>query len=917
MTDPMDRLTTALAGRYAIERELGAGGMATVYLAEDVRHHRKVALKVLRPELAAILGGERFLKEIEVTANLQHPNILPLYDSGAVYRPVDGSAGRVIGDASEDRSLDPSTQRTLEFLFYVMPYVEGETLRAKMSREKQLGVEETIAIAKDVADALHFAHQRGVVHRDIKPENILLQQGKPLVADFGIALAVSHAGGTRLTETGLSLGTPHYMSPEQATGDRELDARSDVYSLGALVYEMLSGEPPHHGTTVQAIIARILSEDPAPVTRQRPAVPAHVDAAIRKALDKTPADRFPTAAKFAEALTNPAFTVSGTVPPSTTPAPGASRRAAVTIGLAAVAVLAIAVAVAGWLRSTPKQVVRVSIAIHDDAALTEQSTLRLAISPDGRRFVYVGPASSTSLNRQLWLRDLDALGARPIPGTEGAMAPFFSRDGASIAFVTGEPGDLRVVPTDGGPVRTIVTGGADPWGGDWGPDGRIYFTGPDGQLLRVAPGGTAIDTLAIPDRAKGETEYDFAHVLPNGKGVIVEIWRSSIDDADIGVVSLATGEVTSLVEGVNARYLPTGHLLWITADGMLLAAPFDLDRMALRGPSMLLEQGIAVDPDAGVGQYALSENGHLIYEAGSAAGVAQLQWVNRRGEATPVDPDWWGAFGYVALSPDGTSAALTQGGTDGTHVWVKDFAAGGLLRLTLGSGTFDRPRWTPDGLSVTYRGGSAGDRGVWIRRADASLPAERAVVLGEGLFADEAVWSPDGTWLVIRANRQNTGRDLLAIRPGVDTVPRVLVATAQDEYSPIISPNGRWLAYTSNESGQEEVYVRPFENPDRARWVVSVGGGTEPVWARNGREIFYRSRAGDLTRRSVAESPELNLGPVETLFDGTGFRTDHYHRAYDIAPDGDRFLMVRRQGLVSELVLVVNWFEELKAKLGR
>jgi Tol biopolymer transport system component len=898
MTEVIDRLTTALAGRYTIERELGAGGMATVYLAEDVKHHRKVALKVLRPELAAILGAERFLKEIEVTANLQHPNILPLYDSG--------------------RAAGPAGEAGSEFLYYVMPYVEGETLRDKMAREKQLGLDETIAIAKDVADALHFAHQRGIVHRDIKPENILLQQGKPLVADFGIALAVSHAGGTRLTETGLSLGTPHYMSPEQATGDRELDARSDVYSLGAMVYEMLAGEPPHHGNTVQAIVARILSEDPPPVTKQRPAVPAHVDAAIRQALDKTPADRFPTAAKFAEALTNPSFALPTqavtTAHPSAVPP---FRRYAVPITLAVIATLAIAAAVAGWLRTTPRQVIRVSMAIHEDAALTEQSTLRLAISPDGQRIVYVGPAANTTLNRQLWLRDLDALSARPLQGTEGAMAPFFSRDGRSIGFFTGEPGDLRVVPTDGGPVRTIVTAGADPWGGDWGPDGRVYFTGPDGHLLRVSPGGTALDTLAAPERTKGELEYDFAHVLPNGKGVIVEIWHSSIDDADIAVVSLETGAVTTLLPGVNARYLPTGHLVWVTADGMLLAAPFDIERMEFSGPSTLIEQGIAIDPDAGTGQFAVSENGHLVYEAGSASGVSQLQWVTREGEATPLDPDWWGAFGYVALSPDGRSLALTQSGSEGTHVWVKDLAGGGLLRLALGAGTFDRPNWTPDGTSVTYRGGSASDRGVWTRRADASQPVERAVELPEGLFADEAVWAPDGRTLVIRAQGSGTVRDILVMRPGVDTVPQALIATAQEEYSPIISPNGRWIAYTSNEAGQEEVYVRPFENPDRARWAVSVGGGTEPLWARDGREIFYRSGRGDLTRRTVAETPDLSLGPVEKLFDARGFRADHYHRAYDITPRGDRFLMVRRQGLVSELVLVANWFEELKAKVAQ
>jgi serine/threonine-protein kinase len=897
MTTPVDRLTTALAGRYTIERELGAGGMATVYLAEDMKHHRKVALKVLRPELAAIVGGERFLKEIEVTANLQHPNILPLYDSG-----------RASGPAGESGS---------EFLFYVMPYVEGETLREKMTREKQLGVGETVAIAKDVADALHFAHQRGIVHRDIKPENILLQQGKPVVADFGIALAVSHAGGARLTETGLSLGTPHYMSPEQATGDRELDARSDVYSLGAMVYEMLAGEPPHHGNTVQAIIARILSEDPQPVTRQRPAVPPHVDAAIRKALDKTPADRFPSAAKFAEALTNPSFTLSHTAVAPAAAAGAPTRRPVLTMALAAVAVLAVAAAVAGWVRREPKQVVRVSMAIHEDAALTEQSTLRLAMAPDGRSFVYVGPAGTSQQNRQLWLRDLDALSARPLPGTEGAMAPFFSRDGASIGFFTGEPGDLRVVPTGGGPVRTIVASVADPWGGDWGPDGRVYFTGGDGHLLRVSPGGTVIDTVASPDRAKNELEFDFAHVLPNGKGVIVEIWHSSVDDADIGVISLETGTVTTLAQGTNARYLPTGHLMWGTADGLLMAAPFDLDRLAFSGPSVLLEQGVAVDADAGAAQFGVSETGHLIYEAGSAAGVAQLQWVTRDGVATPVDPSWWGSIGYVAVSPDGKSVALTQSGAEGTHVWVKDLVAGGLLRLSLGSGTFDRPRWTPDGKSVTYRGGGTDRRGIWTRRADASQPAERAVELPAGLLADEAVWSPDGVWLVFRASRPNSGRDVLAIRPGVDTAPQALLAAAQEEYSPLVSPNGKWLAYTSNESGQEEVYVRPFASPDRARWVVSVGGGTEPLWAASGREIFYRQPSGDLVRRTVTETPDLSLGQVEKLFDARPYRSDHYHRSYDIAPKGDRFLMVRRQGLVSELVLVTNWFEELKAKAAQ
>jgi serine/threonine-protein kinase len=274
VSDAGARLTAALADRYRIERELGQGGMATVYLAEDLKHHRKVAVKVLRPELAAVLGAERFLAEIKVTANLQHPNLLPLFDSG--------EAGG--------------------FLYYVMPYVEGETLRARLGRERQLPVEDVIRLVTLLANALDYAHAQGVIHRDLKPENILLQAGQPVIADFGIALAVAQAGGSRVTETGLSLGTPHYMSPEQAAGDRELDARSDQYALGAVTYELLSGEPPHTGPTAQAIIARLMTETPRSLRATRPAVPVAVDLAVGRALAKSPADRFASCGAFAQAL---------------------------------------------------------------------------------------------------------------------------------------------------------------------------------------------------------------------------------------------------------------------------------------------------------------------------------------------------------------------------------------------------------------------------------------------------------------------------------------------------------------------------------------------------------------------------------------------------------------------------------------
>src|SRR5512134_1285113 len=324
MPEVIARLNHAFAGRYQLERELGRGGMATVYLAQDLKHQRQVALKVLKPELAAVLGADRFVQEITTTAALQHPHILPLFDSG--------SAGG--------------------FLYYVMPYVEGETLRSKLSRETQLGIEEAVRIACEVADALDYAHRHGVIHRDIKPENILLHDGRPMVADFGIALALSAAAGGRMTETGMSLGTPHYMSPEQATAEKLITARSDIYSLGSVLYEMLTGNPPHVGASAQQIIMKIVTEEAAPVTKLRKAVPGNVAAAVAQALEKLPADRFASAADFGAALRSPAFTAVGAAAPAARAGGVPPRRSAVTVVLAALAILATTLGAWGWLRPT-------------------------------------------------------------------------------------------------------------------------------------------------------------------------------------------------------------------------------------------------------------------------------------------------------------------------------------------------------------------------------------------------------------------------------------------------------------------------------------------------------------------------------------------------------------------------------------
>ncbi|MBP9199890.1 MAG: serine/threonine protein kinase, partial [Gemmatimonadales bacterium] len=370
----LEQLSAALADRYRVERELGAGGMATVYLAHDLRHDRKVALKVLRPELAAVIGGERFLAEIRTTANLQHPHILALFDSGRV-----GAAGA-----------------GTEIVFYVMPFVEGESLRDRISREKQLPVHEAVRIAREVADALEYAHRHTVIHRDVKPENILLHGGHAMVADFGIALAASRSeGGSRMTETGLSLGTPHYMSPEQAMGERDITARSDVYALGCVLYEMLTGEPPFTGPTPQAIVARMMTEEPRSLTLQRKSIPPQVEAAVTTALEKLPADRFPSAAAFAAALEDPAFARSSGAAAGR-PGAGAAPRWATTgrVVLATAAVVAaVTFGLARWSLARgsggESRPVHVSVALPDGHELGSVYLRPLAISPDGTRLAYV------------------------------------------------------------------------------------------------------------------------------------------------------------------------------------------------------------------------------------------------------------------------------------------------------------------------------------------------------------------------------------------------------------------------------------------------------------------------------------------------------------------------------------------------
>jgi len=887
MTDPIPKLAGALAERYKIERELGQGGMATVYLAHDVKHDRKVALKVLKPELAAILGADRFLHEIKTTANLQHPHILPLHDSG--------EAGGMV--------------------FYVMPFVEGESLRDRLVREKQLPVEEAVRIAREVADALDYAHRHGVIHRDIKPENILLHDGRAQVADFGIALAAARTdGGSRMTETGMSLGTPFYMSPEQAMGEREITARSDVYALGCVTYEMLVGEPPFMGPTAQAIIARVMTESPRSLQLQRHTIPTHVEAAIRRALEKLPADRFQSAAEFSTALGDQRYVSRITV---TTVAQGASprggRRWAAPAGLGAVAILA-ALAVWGWLRpAAALPVARFSVRVPESQAIaTNRVGSVLALSADGQNLVYVGQVGG---DVQLWSRQFDQLEATPIPGTTGAFMPSLSPDGQSVAFAVAGP-QLRVASLTGGPPITLLDDQAA--GPSWGTDGFIYVSGALGSkvgIRRIAATGGVPDTITTIDSIGDVRGHLWSDALPSGRGVIFTIGRTDPAASDIAVVDLKSRKVTTLLRGTFARYVTSGHLLYTRSDGALFAVPFDQKRLAVTGPPIPIMEGLDVDAIGSV-DLAVSRNGTLAYLGGRAL-PDELVWVDREGREQKLDSlANMARVSGVALSRDGNRLAISGTVEGNEDVWLYDLAQKTLSRLTFASEPDLRPIWEPDGKTLTYIAVTGGSRSLYRVSADgSSQPSE--LFAWPGQLVQEASWAPDGRTLAIRVGpRPGSGRDIGYVVLGRDSVPTMLVNSKFDENTPRLSPDGKWLAYASDESGKLEIYVRPFP-AGGGRWQVSTEGGSEPLWSRRGDEIFYRSGDQHLMAAQVHTAPTFSVGTRARLFRSLNYGADPTYTRFDVTPDGRRFIFARQPPSDRDLIVALNWAEELKRRGGK
>ncbi len=872
-----DRLAAALADRYTLERELGAGGMATVYLAADLKHDRKVAIKVLKPDLAAVLGAERFVTEIKTTAALQHPHILPLFDSGT----ADG------------------------FLFYVMPFIEGETLRTKLDRERQLGIDEAVRIAREVADALDYAHRHGVIHRDIKPENILLHDGRATVADFGIALAVSAAAGGRMTETGLSLGTPHYMSPEQATAEREITGRSDIYSLGCVLYEMLAGNPPHVGASAQQIIMKIVTEEAAPVTTLRKAVPPHVADAVAQALEKLPADRWETAKAFSEALTG-----TGTVAArrsTTAGRTGGGRSSGTPLSLPRLIVgataLGVVAALVGWGlgRSGAEEVLppvtRFVIAPARDGQIRDPAGSSIAVSPDGSRIVYTG---RDSLGQpMLYLRELANEIARPLPGTEGGSAPAFSPDGQQVAFA--QDGRTRRMSLAGGGILTVVDRSSV--GISWGPDDHLYF-GSSGTLglVRVPITGGSIDTIKSEGDPNSGLSYRWPDALPDGRGVLITLVRNG--KPELAAVSLPDGRLHEFGQpGMYPRWLNGGYLAYLQSDGTLMVAPFDARRWRLAGQAIPVAQEVSYGP-AFPGKLGLSRTGVLAFLPGGlsinrdlqlldADGRLQELPVPNRGVATP------------RFSPDGRRVVMEvqdyaiQGRGD---LWLYDLSARSLTRLTTDSASVS-PEWLPGGRHVAYI-----SRNKLLRvPIDGSSLADTLAELQSGAASLQV--DREGGFIVYRAGISGQWR-LYQLSLREDRAERQLTRGAFIEVSPALSPDGEWLAYLSDEAGSRELYVRQLSGQE-GRWRVPALGATEPRWLADGGTLMYRD-GGSLLAVSFMPGPEPAFGEPRRLFDAPAL--DNWTTVeWDRSPDGNRYVFVARRDVNNmRMVVMLHWLEQLR-----
>ena len=900
-------MSVKAVSHYLIEEKLGEGGMGTVYRAEDTKLKRAVALKFLRTDaLGSDEHKERFLREAQAAAALDHPNICTVYE------------------IDEDRGQT----------FIAMALLEGQTVRDKI-RSRPLKLDEALDIAIQTARALHSAHQKGIVHRDIKSANLMVtREGQVKILDFGLAKLAER---TQLTEAATLLGTPAYMSPEQAQR-LTTDHRTDIWSLGVVIYEMLTGRRPFEGERTQAVLYSIINEAHEPLTALRAGVPVALDRIVSKAMAKSADERYQHAEEMLVDLRALARSLDSTTrlkPPSKLASgrapPPPLRKVAISWSLAGLFGVLFGLALwAPWRSSTnPAAVVRFStdLAGGETVDLTQHEVLvgfsgsSLALSPDGSKLVYVSRRQNRT---HLSLRLLDRYSAQPIPDTDGALGPFFSPDGRWIGFYAG--GQVKTVSLEGGSAQSLCPLNVMFFGGSWVGDDALYFSDCTTGIKRVAIGGGAPElvTEVVHTREHPEMQHQFPQMLPDGETLLFTVWNAA-ENASIAVHSLTDGtHKTILSRGTYGRYVPTGHLLYAWR-GDLLAAPFHLETLQVTGAGIPVVEGVRMEADRGAAHYAVSDNGTLAYVPGDVAHssvIGELVWVDHQGVVETLGfPE--AEFGSPRVSPDGTAILVSVPNPMSglREIWTYDLESGNRSRLSDSDGAAWWAVWAPDGRRVAFSStrGEGKVAELYLKPADGSRAAERLL---EGRHHQQPYsWSADGTLLAYHEGvGTETGFDIRVVTVGTDSSPAAIVRSDSRVAQPAISPDGRWLVYITDASGRWEVMLRPYPGPGRITQ-VSKNGGYEPLWAPDGDRIYYRNRFGNRMRVASfrVERSSPIVGEERELFRGTfisgGEPASPRGRMYDLSADGERLLMVR-QGRTAphatEYRVVINWFEELR-----
>jgi Tol biopolymer transport system component len=892
-------------GSYQILSALGAGGMGEVYRARDTRLDRDVAIKILPEAFAADAERvARFQREAKVLASLNHPHIAAIYG----LETADGVTA------------------------LVMELVEGEDLAQRLTRGA-IPLDEALPIAKQIAEALEAAHEQGIIHRDLKPANINVRSdGTVKVLDFGLAKALEPVAAPgadvtasptitspTLTQRGVILGTAAYMSPEQAKG-RAADKRSDMWAFGCVLYEMSTGNRAFRGDDVSDTLAAVLRGEP-DWNALDPETPAAIRRLLRRCLVKDLKGRIGDAsiARIEIDDVQSGAHIDDEVVQKT---PG--RRETLVWVSALVLVALLAAGVMAWMRGhafvPAPRLVRFTITLPIGYQFSNLNR-PMALSPDGTAIVYTA-------NQQMFLWAMNQLAPVPIHGTEnagtgGVRSPFFSPDGQWIGFW--QSGQLRKVSITGG-APVMLCSARTPTGASWTAENTIlYGQGAEG-IWRVSGDGGKPENVVKVDAGQSASAPE---LLPRGRTILFTLARKELDAGQIVVQSLDTGIRQVVLErGTDARYLPTGHLAYALGS-TLLAVRFDIATLKVKGGPVPLVEDVAVTPDGVLAHFAVSNEGTLVYVPRDAvAGIGQrtLVWVDRQGREAPIKAPPR-AYVYPRLSPDGTRIALMV--ADQEHdIWVWDLVREKpLTRLTFGPAFEVGVAWTPNGQSVIFSSGALpglGPSNLFRRAADGTGPVEQLTqdTAAIGPFAV----TPDGTGLIFsqRPPAGGTAGDLsdLMLLPLIgDRRPKPLVPTASTEAFGEVSPDGHWLAYQSNESGQFEIWVTPFPNVTTGKWQVSTGGGRQPLWARTGQELFYESM-GAMMRVSPTSRSTFAAGPPSKLFDATSFFIPEVPgRVYDITPDGRRFLMTKASRAAdaslpsARFVVVQHWFEELKARV--